>query len=100
MRKLQGDEQPQKTFGAIFADPVSGTIDWKDIEHLLLVAVGCQVVEGSGSRVRCFNAEVETFHRPHPAKEAKCYQVKAARDFANSDRGAGVCVPVTVHPST
>ncbi len=71
----------KKTLGAIFADPVSGTIDWKDIENLL-VAVGCQVVEGSGSRVRFrFNAEVETFHRPHPAKEAKRYQVKAARDF-------------------
>jgi hypothetical protein len=24
---------------------------------------------------------VETFHRPHPAKEAKKYQVRAARDF-------------------
>lgn len=75
------NSRQKKTFGAIFADPVSGTIDWKDIENLL-VAVGCQVVEGSGSRVRFrFNAEVETFHRPHPAKEAKCYQVKAARDF-------------------
>jgi hypothetical protein len=54
---------------------------WADIESLL-IAVGCQVVEGSGSRVRFINAgEFESFHRPHPAKEAKRYQVKAARAF-------------------
>jgi hypothetical protein len=29
----------------------SGTIDWDDIESLL-IAVGCKVIEGSGSRVR------------------------------------------------
>ena len=75
------NSRQKKTLEAIFADPVSGTIDWRDIENLL-VAVGCQVVEGSGSRVRFrFDAELETFHRPHPAKEAKRYQVKAARDF-------------------
>ena len=27
------------------------------------------------------DGEVETFHRPHPAKEAKRYQVRAARAF-------------------
>ena len=51
-------------------------------EESLLVAVGCQVVEGAGSRVRfAHGAEVEFFHRPHPAKEAKRYQVRAARAF-------------------
>ena len=58
-----------------------GTIDWADIESLL-VAVGCAVIEGNGSRVRfSFAAEVESFHRPHPAKEAKRYQVRTAREF-------------------
>jgi hypothetical protein len=48
----------------------------------LLLAVGCKIVEGSGSRVRFIHGEaVETFHRPHPAKEAERYQVRAARDF-------------------
>jgi HicA toxin of bacterial toxin-antitoxin, len=40
------------------------------------------VIEGRGSRVRfVWGDEVESFHRPHPAKEAKRYQVRAARDF-------------------
>lgn len=40
------------------------------------------MVEGSGSRVRFVkDDEVETFHRPHPAKEAKRYQVRDARGY-------------------
>ncbi|TCM55712.1 HicA-like toxin of HicAB toxin-antitoxin system [Rhizobium sp. PP-F2F-G48] len=71
----------RKILMAIFADPVSGTIAWADIEALL-IALGCDVVEGSGSRVRFVNgSEIESFHRPHPAKDAKRYQVRAARDF-------------------
>jgi len=69
-----------RTLAAVFADPVSGTIAWTAIESLLL-AVGCEVVEGRGSRVRFVkDGLVETFPRPHPAKEAKKYQVRAARD--------------------
>lgn len=70
-----------KTLQAIFADPVSGTIAWAAIEALL-VAVGCAVIEGHGSRVRfAKDGAIETFHRPHPAKEAKRYQVRAARAY-------------------
>ena len=40
------------------------------------------LVEGRGSRVRFVKDNlIETFHRPHPAKEAKRYQVRAARDY-------------------
>ena len=67
----------RKTLAVVFADPVSGTVEWSAVERLL-VAAGAQVIEGRGSRVRF---EVETFHRPHPAKEAKRYQVRAARAF-------------------
>jgi hypothetical protein len=71
----------RRTLEAVFTDPVSGTIGWAEIESLLLWA-GATLVEGRGSRVRFVcGAEVETFHRPHPAKEAKRYQVRAARDF-------------------
>lgn len=70
-----------KALHAIFTDPVSGTIAWASIENLL-VAVGCRIIEGSGSRVRFEkDGEVETFHRPHPDKEAKRYQVRAARAY-------------------
>ena len=69
------------TLAAVFTDPVSGTMNWSDIEALL-TAVGCVVIEGSGSRVRFEkDGEIETFHRPHPAKEAKYYQVRAARAY-------------------
>jgi len=49
---------------------------------LILVTIGCQVIEGNGSRVR-FEKDgiIGTFHRPHPAKEAKPYQVRDARQF-------------------
>ena len=71
----------RKTLAAVFTDPVSKTLEWRRIEALL-VAVGCQVIEGNGSRVRLEKAgHIATFHRPHPAKEAKPYQVRDARQF-------------------
>ena len=71
----------RRTLEAVFRDPVPGTLAWADVEALLLAA-GARTIEGRGSRVRFENGgEVETFHRPHPAKEAKRYQVRAARAF-------------------
>lgn len=69
----------RKTLEAVFSDPVSRSLEWRRIEALL-VAIGCQVIEGNGSRV-CFEKDgaIATFHRPHPAKEAKPYQVRDAR---------------------
>jgi HicA toxin of bacterial toxin-antitoxin, len=71
----------RKTLASIFRNPVAGTIEWADIESLL-IAAGATLIEGSGSRVR-FGKDgiVATFHRPHPAKEAKRYQVRNAREF-------------------
>jgi HicA toxin of bacterial toxin-antitoxin, len=70
-----------KTLKAVFADPVSASLEWKAIEALLIGA-GCRVIEGNGSRVR-FEKDglIISFHRPHPAKEAKRYQVRDARDY-------------------
>ena len=71
----------RKTLAAVFNDPVSGTIEWAAVESLLLAAEA-RLIEGRGSRVRFEkDGEVATFHRPHPAKEAKRYQVRDARDF-------------------
>ena len=70
-----------KTLAAIFRQPTSANVEWAAVEALLL-AVGCTLVEGSGSRVRFVkDTMIETFHRPHPAKEARHYQVRAARDY-------------------
>lgn len=71
----------RKTLIAIFTDPASSSLEWRHIESLL-VAMGCQVIEGKGSRVR-FDRDgiIGSFHCPHPAKEAKPYQVRDARQF-------------------
>ena len=54
---------------------------WRKIEALLR-AIGANVIEGAGSRVRFeFKGIIVTFHRPHPQKEAKPYQVRDARAF-------------------
>lgn len=75
------NSKQKKTLQAVFRNPVPATIAWADIEGLL-IAVGCEVLEGTGSRVRfARGAQVETFHRPHPDKEAKQYQVRSARAF-------------------
>jgi len=71
----------RKTLAAIFVNPVSSNIRWAAIEALF-VAIGCKVIEGAGSRVTFEkNQMVGSFHRPHPAKEAKRYQVRDAREF-------------------
>ncbi len=70
-----------KTLTAIFTTPVPKTLDWARIEALF-IAAGAEVIEGRGSRVRfVLNGVVGTFHRPHPAKEAKPYQIIDARAF-------------------
>lgn len=71
----------RKTLVSVYAEPVSASIEWRRIE-MLLIAVGCRVIEGNGSRVR-FEKDgvIATFHRPHPAKEAKPYQVRDARSY-------------------
>jgi hypothetical protein len=74
----------RKTLAAVFADPVNGALEWRRIEALLL-AVGCTLVEGSGSSVTFEkNGQRVRFHRPHPAKEALRYRVRDARDFLTS----------------
>lgn len=71
----------RKALAAIFVDPVSATIPWSSIEGVL-VAVGCKVVEGSGSRVKFVkDGVVASFHRPHPTPHAKRYQVRDAREY-------------------
>lgn len=71
----------QKTLQQIFSLPTPATLEWRRIEALF-VALGAQVSEGAGSRVRFeINQVVASFHRPHPEKEAKVYQVRDAMAF-------------------
>lgn len=71
----------QKTLEAIFATPTKTNIEFSALEKLL-IALGGAVIEGRGSRVRfAFGDKIVSFHRPHPQKEAKPYQVEATREF-------------------
>jgi len=70
-----------KTLIAIFTDPVSPGIRWAAVEALL-IAAGCRLIEGAGSRVSFEKAQmIASFYRPHPGKEAKRYQIKDAREY-------------------
>ena len=71
----------RKILAAAFTDPVPGNIEWRRIEALFR-AVGCDILEGSGSRITVVHAgRKAAFHRPHPGKEALRYQIRAVRDF-------------------
>ncbi len=71
----------RKTLEAIFTDPASGNLPWDRIEALL-VALGCTVLEGSGSSVTfAKDGRRAYFHRPHPQRDALIYRVKAVRQF-------------------
>jgi len=65
----------------IVSRPERSDIPWKDIESLL-IALGAEVTEGRGSRVRIhLNGIRAVFHRPHPQKETDKGAVKSVRKF-------------------
>ncbi|MCU1730288.1 MULTISPECIES: type II toxin-antitoxin system HicA family toxin [unclassified Pseudomonas] len=71
----------RSTLKLIFSKPLPKSLEGSRIESLLN-SVGAAVIEGSGSRVRFdLNGVIATFHRPHPDKHAKPYQVRDARLF-------------------
>jgi hypothetical protein len=75
------NKRHRDTLAKIFQVPVPSTLEWRDIEALF-GALGARTIEGRGSRVRFeLNDVVVTFHRPHPEKEAKPYQIRDARRF-------------------
>lgn len=71
----------QKTLNAIFENPVKSNISWNDVETML-IALGAEVSEGSGSRVKVVLKEIRAvFHRPHPEKEIDKGAIKSVRRF-------------------
>lgn len=89
------NRKQQQTLTAIFTRPTLAGIVWRDVEALL-VALGCEITEGAGSRVRFDKTIIETdtngqiirnerlaflAHRPHPGKEAKRYQIEQVREY-------------------
>jgi hypothetical protein len=71
----------RQTLDRIFAEPVPAGLHWRDIEASL-VALGAEMGEGSGSRLRvALNGVRAVFHRPHPAPDTTRGEVRAVRDF-------------------
>jgi hypothetical protein len=71
----------QKTLEAVFDNPVSGSIKWRDVESLL-IACGAEMSEGSGSRVRfTIGGQTLFLHRPHPSPDTKRWAIRDIREF-------------------
>lgn len=71
----------KKILTAIFASPVQSNILWNDIEKLL-IALGAEISEGRGSRIRiALNKVRAVFHRPHPQKETDKGALSSMRRF-------------------
>ena len=62
------NNKTKKTLRDIFARPTRSDVAWSDVEKLLS-ALGAEISEGNGSRVRVLlNGEIAVFHRPHPER--------------------------------
>lgn len=71
----------RKTLEYIFDEPVRSSINWNDIESMLIY-FGATVKERSGSRMCVMLCnETAVFHRPHPQKETDKGVVKSVRRF-------------------
>jgi hypothetical protein len=65
----------------IFAEPVCASIAWHDVESVLS-ALGAELIEGRGSRVRvALNGVRAVFHEPYPEKEINRGMVRSLRSF-------------------
>jgi len=75
------NRKQQRTLEYIFSNPVRCDIFWSDIEGLF-DALGAEMSEGNGSRVRVYlNGVRAVFHRPHPEKETDKGAIKSVRRF-------------------
>jgi hypothetical protein len=74
----------RRTLAAIFAKPTPSGIRWSAIEALFR-ALGAEVSEGEGSRVRvALRGMRAVFHRPHPRPTTDRGAVKSVRRFLHS----------------
>ena len=70
-----------RVFNCLFEKPIRSDILWTDVE-MLFQALGADVSEGNGSRVRVkLNNVRAVFHRPHPQKELDKGAIKSIQQF-------------------
>ena len=82
-------QKHKRVLSAIFHEPVSGNIHWRDVESLLH-HLGATVEHGHGARFRVILNGVEgTLHRPHHSSVLGKHDVRHLRDYLAA---AGVSV--------
>lgn len=75
------NKRHRRTINAIFAQPISGNIKWRDVEALFN-ALEAVINEQEGSRAAVLlNDRVAVFHRPHPSPNMDKGAVKDLRRF-------------------
>ncbi len=75
------NKNQRQTLKRIFEKPERSDIPWPKIESLFN-ALGADISEGRGSRVRVALNEVRAvFHRPHPKRVTNKGAVKSVRRF-------------------
>ncbi len=71
----------RQTLNRILEKPERSDIPWSNIESLF-IALGAEISEGRGSRVRVALKDVKAvFHRPHPKRITEKGAVKSVRRF-------------------
>ena len=75
------NKKQRQTLNRIFEKPERSDIPWSNVESLF-IALGAEISEGRGSRVRvAFNDVRAVFHRPHPDRVTNKGAVKSVRRF-------------------
>jgi hypothetical protein len=75
------NKKQRQTLNRIFEKPERSDIPWSNVEFLF-IALGAEISEGRGSRVRVALNDVRAvFHRPHPDRVTNKGAVKSVRRF-------------------
>ena len=74
----------ERILSAIFREPLSGNIHWRDVESLLR-HLGAVVEPGHGARMRVVLNGVEgTLHRPHHSGVCAKHDIRHLREYLTS----------------
>ena len=75
------NKKQRQTLERIFEKPERSDVPWSDIERLF-TALGAEISEGKGSRVRVVLSDVKAvFHRPHPQRVTNKTTIRSVRRF-------------------
>ncbi|MEJ1297022.1 MAG: type II toxin-antitoxin system HicA family toxin [Candidatus Sedimenticola sp. (ex Thyasira tokunagai)] len=84
------NHKQKHTLQALFKEPVSGNLHWRDIESLLR-SLGVELQSGHGARIGLlFNGVEGSFHRPHHSGVSSKQEIRHLRQFLIS---AGIQSP-------